>query len=560
MNFTYTGSTGNGWTFSWDFGNGSSPSTSSALNPLGIQYTGAGSKSVTLTVNNQGCSDTAFQNVNIEFQPTAQLSTTAPSCTGDTVLFTNTGTTGVTGATYNWSFGNGSPSTSGQENPGGVVFGNDGVESISLAIAVGNCSDTATEVITINQTPAINITSTAPVCAGNAVNFANIGASGSRWNFIWDFGANAAPNISTSETPGNVKYGNGGSKTISLTISDAKCSNSDTISIDILSLPVSNAGPDTTICADRCVQIGDSAVAGNTYNWFPASTLDDATSSSPTACPKASVNTYTLTTTDANNCMNMDTVVVTMLPSAIANAGPDIQGCEGDTIQIGAALIEGQTYSWSPSEGLSSDSIPSPMAFPDTTTVYQVSVSYKGCEEVHDEVVFTVYKNPVVSAGDDVQIAEGQSTQLLATGGIMYQWSPITGLSNPGIFNPVASPDETITYVVEVTDQNSCQNQDSVTVTVVEADIWAPDAFTPNGDGRNDIFYVRNNGAEEFLFMVFNRNGEVIFSTSNPDTGWDGTRQGSGEKMPSGAYVYSAKGQLSDGNPFNQSGMINLIR
>ncbi len=560
VNFTYLGSTGNGWTYAWDFGNGSNPSTSTALSPQGVKYTGAGNKNVTLTVTNQGCSDTAFKAVTIDFQPMASMSTTAPSCTGDTVLFTNTGTTGVTGTTYTWNFGNGSPATSSLENPGGVTFANAGVESISLAVSVGACSDTVTEVININETPSISITSTAPVCAGESVAFANQGSTGSRWSYIWDFGAGANPNLSTSENPGNVKYGNGGSKTVSLTVSDANCSNSDTVTININSLPVSNAGPDTTICADRCVNIGDSAVAGYSYQWFPASTLDNDTSANPLACPKASINTYVVTTTDGNNCMSMDTVVVTMLQSAVANAGPDIQGCEGDSIQIGAALIEGQTYTWTPSEGLSNDTAPSPIAAPDSTTIYTVSVSYKGCEVVSDEVVFTVYKNPVVSAGDDVQIARGETTQLLATGGIMYQWSPALGLSNSGIFNPVASPDETTTYVVLVTDQNSCQNEDSMTVTVVDADTWAPTAFTPNGDGNNDIFYVRTNGAVQFTMLVFNRSGEVIYSSTNPDNGWDGTRQGSGEKMPSGAYVYSVKASLSDGTPVVENGMVNLIR
>jgi gliding motility-associated-like protein len=128
------------------------------------------------------------------------------------------------------------------------------------------------------------------------------------------------------------------------------------------------------------------------------------------------------------------------------------------------------------------------------------------------------------------------------------------------IDDPIATPDETTVYVVEVTDHNSCQNLDSVMITVVDADIWAPTAFTPDGDGANDVFYIRNNGAEQFQFMVYNRNGELIFTTNNPDNGWDGTRQGTGEEMPSGAYVYSAKGELSDGNPFGQSGMVNLIR
>lgn len=560
VNFTYTGSTGSGWLYSWDFGTGSTPSSSTGISPQGIQYAGAGNKLVTLTVNNQGCIDTSTNLVQIDFQPTASFSSNTPTCTGDSVQFTNTGTTGIVGTTYAWAFPGGAPGTSSSENPAGVTFATDGVSSVQFVVTVGTCADSATNVITINKTPDISILSNAPVCAFDPVNFSNQGSSGSRWNYIWDFGPGSNPSISTSENPGNIKFNTGGNKKVSLSISDANCGNTDTVQIQIYNLPVSFAGDDTMICADRCVQLGDSAQAGNSYSWFPSSTLDNDTLANPTACPKASINVYTLTTTDGNGCVSMDTVTVSMLPSAIANAGPDIAACEGDSAQIGAALIEGQTYRWEPALNLSSDSLPSPIAMPDTTTTYKVFVSYKGCEEVSDEMRYTVYMNPIVSAGDDVTIAEGESTQLLATGGIMYIWSPAASLSNAGIFNPIASPLETTAYVVEVTDQNSCQNYDSVIVTVVEAEIWAPDAFTPNDDGANDVFYVRSQGATRFVLNVYNRGGDLIFTSSDPANGWDGRRQGSGEKMPPGAYVYSTKGQLSNGEPFSRSGVVNLIR
>ena len=221
----------------------------------------------------------------------------------------------------------------------------------------------------------------------DAINFTNLGSSGSNWNFIWDFGSGSSPSISTSESPFSIRYNAGGTKVVSLTISDSKCSNNDTLEIEILRLPVSDAGMDTTICADRCVPLGaDSSMQGYTYNWFPASTLDDGSIHNPLACPKASINVYTLTTLDSNSCTSSDTITVTMLQSAIAKAGPDIQGCEGDEIQIGAALIEGQTYSWSPSFGLDNDSTPSRLASPDSSTTYTVSVSYKGCELLRDRL------------------------------------------------------------------------------------------------------------------------------------------------------------------------------
>ena len=560
VNFSYTGSSGTGWTYLWDFGTGANPSVASSQTPVGVVYSGSGIKNISLTVTNSGCSKTFTDTLVIDMNPTASFSTTAPGCTGDSVFFSNTGTSGIPGLIYNWNFSSASPLTSTQEVPGGVVFSQAGPNKVEFYMVLGNCSDTTSQFVTINEKPTVSFTSNAPVCARDAVSFANLGSSGNNWNYNWDFGSGASPSSSTSENPGNIRYNSGGSKTVALSISDANCSNNDTATIQVFSLPVSSAGADTTICADKCLQLGTSQTAGYTYKWFPSSTLDNATSSNPTACPLASINTYIVTTKDANNCTSSDTIVVSMLPSAIAKAGNDVEVCIGDTVQIGAALLEGQVYSWTPSTGLNNDAISSPLASPDSTTTYQVSVSYRGCEVITDEVLVTVFQNPIVSAGDDVTIARGESAQLLATGAIMYEWSPTTGLSNAGIANPIASPDETITYLVTFTDINSCVSLDSVSVTVIEADVWAPEAFTPNDDGKNDVFYVRTNGAKSFELLVFNRSGEMIYRSTNPASGWDGTKQGSSEKASTGAYVYSAKGQLSDGSSFVRNGVVNLIR
>jgi len=556
-NFTYTGTTGANWTYSWDLGTSSTPRNSSAMSPQGIIYSGSVSLTtpVTVTVTNQGCSRTFQDSAYIEYTPPAFITNVASACSGDSVQFLGSGSSFQ--PTSSWTF-TGTPSNSTQISP--MVVFQPGTQLATLKVTSGNCSDSTSSSILIYETPTVGIQSTAPQCVGNNVSFANQGSSGNNWNYIWDFGSGAVPSISTAEVPTAINYSNGGIKTVSLSVSDANCGVSDTTQIEIYALPIANAGPDTTICADECVQIGDSPIAGNAYSWFPSSTLDDGTIANPTACPLASINTYTVVTTDANNCLNSDTIIVTMLPSAIARAGSDVELCIGESVQIGSALIKGQTYVWSPSIGLDSDTIPSPIANPDTTTTYQVAVSYRGCPEITDEVVVIVHNNPVVNAGEDVTIAKGSSTQLVATGAVMYQWTPSTGLSNSGIPNPVASPEETITYLVEFTDINSCVSFDSLTITVIEADAWAPDAFTPNNDLRNDVFYVRINGQVTFELVIFNRNGETVFRSTNPDNGWDGTKQGTKEKLMSGAYVYSAKGELSDGSAFSINGIVNLIR
>ncbi|MEQ9063717.1 MAG: PKD domain-containing protein [Vicingaceae bacterium] len=558
--FNYTGSTGTGWTYLWDFGSGSNPAVSSAQTPGNVTYNGSGVKNISLTVTNQGCAETFSDTLTIDLTPVASFSSTAPGCTGDSLFFSNTGTTGVTGTSYVWSFSNANPPSSVQEDPGGIVFSTPGAQSVKLVSQKGNCIDSSSQFITVHQTPAVSFSSNAPICALDAVNFTNTGSSGNAWNYLWDFGSGSSPSLLTSENPGNIRYNTGGTKIVSLSLSDANCTNSDTMSIEIHDLPIAVAGLDTTICADECVRLGSTSVIGNTYHWFPSSTLDSANAANPIACPLASINSYVVTVEDGNACMNSDTVVVTMLPSAIAKAGNDVEVCINDTVQIGTALIEGQTYLWTPSNGLNDNNIPSPFASPDSTTVYQVSVSYRGCPAITDDVLVTVHQTPLVSAGDDVTIAKGSSEQLLATGAIQYQWSPITGLSNPAIANPLASPDETTSYIVTFTDINSCISVDTITVSVIDAGVWAPDIFTPNGDGRNDVFRIETNGATDFELTIYSRSGEVVFRSTDPLQAWDGTRQGSANELPTGAYVYSSRGQLSDGTSFSLNGMINLVR
>jgi gliding motility-associated-like protein len=97
-------------------------------------------------------------------------------------------------------------------------------------------------------------------------------------------------------------------------------------------------------------------------------------------------------------------------------------------------------------------------------------------------------------------------------------------------------------------------------VHVIEPDVWAPTAFTPDGDGRNDRFYIRAQGVEKFELTVFDRSGRLVYRSEDPNEGWDGTVQGSGERLPEGAYVYRANGELSDGTVFEEKGTINLIR
>ena len=169
---------------------------------------------------------------------------------------------------------------------------------------------------------------------------------------------------------------------------------------------------------------------------------------------------------------------------------------------------------------------------------------------------------PDVDAGSDVTMEKGRSVQLNANGGINFSWEPADLLDNANIYNPVASPLETTTFTVNAQDYIGCENSDTVMVVVVDGEFWAPDAFTPNGDGMNDVFYIRgvSYNVKEFSFRIFDEWGSLIFMSENPDKGWDGRTINDKRMMSSGAYVYSVRGIDENGKSISLVGMINLIR
>jgi len=561
VNYTYTGSIG--IDYAWDFGTGATPLTSTAQNPSGIAYSGAGTKVVTLMATNAfGCSKTITQNITIKVSPVASFTSTAPECTGLSVNFLNTGTS--SGVSYAWDFGaDVIPSTSSTQNPSGVVYSTAGTKVITMIItdSTSGCAVTVTQTININQTPTAGFSSNAPQCVRSMVNFTNAGSTGGSWSYLWDFGQNAVPQTSSSENPSGINYSTGGTKTVTVSVSNGYCIKTSTQTISINSLPIANAGLDTTICANTSVQIGSSAVSGNTYNWFPTSTLNNSTISNPVSSPIAPVTQYVVTVSNtATGCISTDTTNVTMLSPLIANSGVDGIICRYDSVQLGIGLIEGQMYSWSPSNGLSSTILPNPVASPSTTTTYTITVIGSGCAAEKDEVTIIVHQLPLINAGIDDTITVGSSTELIVTGGEQYTWSPSYGLSNIGIYNPIANPDSTTLYAVIGIDIYGCINKDTVMVKVLKPFFWVPTAFTPDGNGENDMFFVRGEGIENFEFGIFNRWGEQIFYSKNQAQGWDGKLQISGDDLPGGAYVYYVKGVLTSGDPIDAKGMINLIR
>lgn len=143
--------------------------------------------------------------------------------------------------------------------------------------------------------------------------------------------------------------------------------------------------------------------------------------------------------------------------------------------------------------------------------------------------------NPEISAGSSIQL-----NAVINGNAVGYLWTPSSGLNNPSILNPVAGPLTTTVYKLQVTAANSCRVSKDLAVTVFNKPYF-PNSFTPNGDGKNDIFRI-SPGIFFHLEMlaVYDRYGKEIFKTADITKGWNGTYKGIA--LPSGTYIYLVKG------------------
>lgn len=160
----------------------------------------------------------------------------------------------------------------------------------------------------------------------------------------------------------------------------------------------------------------------------------------------------------------------------------------------------------------------------------------------------------------DTTIRFGTAIELTGTGASNYNWSPnynISSLTNPKV---TVNPFKNTQYILTGKNSSSCSSSDTINVFVIEdcGEMFVPNAFTPNDDGVNDVLYVRGICLQNISFMIFNRWGERIFSTTDQKNGWDGTYKG--EPLNSGVYVFRLEGKTYDGKEFITKGNITLIR
>jgi len=366
----------------------------------------------------------------------------------------------------------------------------------------------------------------------------------------------------------NVPFPVAGNPTISREYVLLKITDNDNCSTDVVEstavfiFPSTlNITPDTSICENGSVQLQVSG--GSSYTWGPPVFLNDIHISNPVASPPSSIRYY-VTGKGLNNCIVQDSVMVNVLPKSIFKAPLDQSVCQGMSVVLNGNNAAKNHYAWSPITYLDNPTSPAPLSTPDKDIIYHVNISDPVCAQYDSsfDVEVTVHPSPVVIAhkSNDINCSD-LSSQLSASGASAYSWQPVQGLSDPNSANPVAAISTTTHFIVQGTSVNGCYAFDSVTVVVTktgEKPFSVPNAFTPNNDGVNDCFGIRNWGNVILQdFSIYNRWGQRVFETRNPSDCWDGTFQG--RRQDAGNFVYLIKASSFCGDIIRK-GTLLLIR
>jgi len=260
-------------------------------------------------------------------------------------------------------------------------------------------------------------------------------------------------------------------------------------------------------------------------------------------------------------------VVITTVPRPTVNAGNNVEICYNSTAQLNGQT-NGTSFSWSNVGSLSDGSVLNPIATPTKTTSYILAAtdSTTGCPKPgFDTVLVTVRPKVNAYAGNDTVMIVALPLHLKATGGVTYQWYPASGLDNPNIAAPIATLDgnpQNVNYLVTVWDELGCMDTASIDIVVFKTgpEIFVPTGFTPNGNGRNDVFRPIYVGMKTIdYFRVYNRWGKLIYShNKNDGRGWDGTIDGKNQNT--GTFIWMVKATDVLDKVHVKKGTVVLIR
>lgn len=490
---TYTGNGGPLSTFSWSF-SGATIVSGSGSGPYIVQWSTNGSKTVSLTVTENGCQSTVTNaTVNVQPPPTSTFNMPTGACTGDTVLITYSGNAGAS-AIYYWSLGNSFIASTNGVDTFYVVWNTAGSDSVFLQIDQNGCiSNKTTKYITILSKPIASFTLTDSICSSGQALATFTGAVPLTSQFDWNFGTGVASPGGTVIGPHNITFSSAGYNIISLIVNDQGCKSAEVFdSVFVTVAPTATFTiSDDSLCGAETATINYTGTGGPTaiYNYnFGTATINSGSGSGPYNISYATAGKHyvTLSVTENGCTSTVKTDSIVSAADAIADAGSDVTYCNGDSALIGATSTVGYTYSWSPATAVSKSNISNPYAIiqnnTNTATTTSVILTAKNIFCIDKDTV-KVTVNPRLRANISVSPAISQcldvnnfsfTNNAPAITGSTYNWdfTPFANIptaTSPSVNN--VSYSVAGNYLIQLTTATgTCPiDKDTITITVTDA-------------------------------------------------------------------------------------------
>lgn len=471
--------------------------------------------------------------------------------------------------TYSWN-------TTPVQNGSTATGLSPGTYTCTITDASG-CQTTYTGTVPLNNNAVINATANpTAICPGSSSQLTANTVTGNMTGFTWNPGGLTGNPVTV--TPASTT-------TYTVNATNALgCTATAQVQVTVNPVPASPIVNSVTICsgATATLQV-QSPQAGYTYNWYDAATGGTllGTGTTFTTPTLTSTTTYYVEAVNATNCISAArttvTVTVTNLPTAPAASGATI--CSGSTATLSVTSPQaGFTYKWYDAAtagnllGTGNSFVTPALSSP--TTYYVEAVSPGGCISPTRTAVtvgilqqlaapfVTLTNTTFTSLTFSWTAIPGATGYVVSTdGGATFQ-SPSSGATGTTHTISGLTGNTTVTIQVKALGPQVCENSAwSLPVsgtTLSSKEIFVPNVFTPNGDGRNDVLLVYGNYVASIQFKVFNQWGELVFQSNNISNGWNGMYKG--QQQPVGVYAYTLKVVLQDGTIVNKKGSVNLIR
>lgn len=418
--------------------------------------------------------------------------------------------------------------------------------------------------------PEFNFNPQQVFCDGTPIQFKDNSSSfGAITSWWWDLGDGT---LSTAPQPPPHVYPAAGHYAVKLVIEDNSGCESDTLKADFIvgAYPVVDFGPDP-LCLGSQMQMNDltTITVGSLQKWdWDWGDGTSATGPKPLApYTTPGPRQIQLKVTSAQGCGSTlaKSILVSNTPMVTATGKNVCLGATTDFHGVNnTPNVPIRQWHWDLGNGETQLQQDAAHQYADTgyypARLYAISVD--GCQSPVADVPVTVTA-VYARAGSDTIVANGQPLQLQSQWNaprLQYTWSPATGLTNPSIPNPIAVLHKDQTYRLTLTSPEGCRDEDFINVKVYEGpEFYVPNAFTPNNDGRNDIFHVIAAGVPKLdFFCIWNRWGQEVYRSADLPGGWDGTWQS--QPAPAGTYVWMVQGVDYTGRRFSRKGTVTLIR